>query len=133
MDSFKLGERIKYFRKKAGYTQENLADLLDKSQHHITQIERGQSLPSVPMLYDLSQVLQVPMDCFFMDEDRLYAEFAAIRFEHMLDRFSDEQLITFSEIQQAIYSVIHKDEENPDLWKKTEADKKLEKKQEDEE
>lgn len=126
MDKLKLGERIRYFRKKAGYTQEAFAEKLEKSQHHITYIERGKSLPSVPMLYDMSQVLQVPIDCFFMDDDRMYAEYAAVRFEHVLDRFTDEQLISYAEIQQAIHDVLHKETEEPDLWEKEDVDEETE-------
>lgn len=126
MDSFRLGKRIKFFRQKAGYTQEKFAELICKSKNHITQIERGKSLPSVPMLYDMSQVLQVPMDCFFMDDDRMYAEYAAVRFEHVLDRFTDEQLISYAEIQQAIHGVLHKETEDPDLWEKEETTEETE-------
>lgn len=118
MNPEKLGERIRFFRKKAGYTQEKLAELTDKSNHHIAQIEGGKNLPSVPMLYDISCILQVPIDCFFMDDDRMFTEYAAVRFEHVLDRFSDEQLISYVEIQQAIHGVLHKEIKEPDLWEK---------------
>lgn len=116
MAAYTLGKRIKFFRSKVGYTQEQLAALIGKTKNHIGQMETGQSLPSVPVLYDISLALGVPLDCFFMDDNRMYAEYAALKFEKLLDRFSDEQLVNFVEIQQAIYSVLEKPDESLDLF-----------------
>lgn len=116
MDTFMFGERIRYFRKRAGYTQEQIAEKLEVTPHHIGQMERGKSLPSIPVFYNLSLILGVPTDCFFMDDNRMYAEYAALKFEKLLDKFSDEQLVTFVEIQQAVHSVLEKPEESLDLF-----------------
>lgn len=116
MDAYTLGKRMKYFRTKAGYTQEQLADLIGKTKNHIGQMETGQSLPSVPVLYNISLALGVPTDCFFMDDNRMYVEYAALKFEKLLDKFSDEQLVTHVEIQQAVHSVLEKPDESFDLF-----------------
>lgn len=57
-----LGLRIAYYRKKAGYTQEYFAELVDKSVNFIGQVEgtgtvRGVSLET---LFKMAQVLNVP-------------------------------------------------------------------------
>ncbi len=57
-----LGLKIAYYRKKAGYTQENLAELIDKSTSFIGQVEgpgtiRGVSLET---LFKIAEVLNVP-------------------------------------------------------------------------
>ncbi len=54
-----LGLKIAYYRKKAGLTQENLADLIDKSVSFVGQVEgpgivRGVSLET---LFKIAQVL----------------------------------------------------------------------------
>jgi len=56
-----LGLKIAYYRKKAGYTQESFAELIDKSVNFIGQVEgtgtvRGVSLET---LFKISQVLKV--------------------------------------------------------------------------
>ncbi len=57
-----LGLKIAYYRKKAGYTQEVLAEMVDRSVNFIGQVEgpgtvRGVSLET---LFKISQVLNVP-------------------------------------------------------------------------
>lgn len=56
-----LGLKIAYYRKKAGYTQEYFAELIDKSVNFVGQIEgtgtvRGVSLET---LFKISQVLKI--------------------------------------------------------------------------
>ena len=57
-----LGLKIAYYRRKAGYTQETFAELIDKSVSFVGQVEgtgtvRGVSLET---LFNISQVLNVP-------------------------------------------------------------------------
>ncbi len=57
-----LGLKIAYYRRKAGYTQETFAELIDKSVSFVGQVEgtgtvRGVSLET---LFKISQVLNVP-------------------------------------------------------------------------
>ena len=57
-----LGLKIAYYRKKAGYTQEYFAELIDKSVSFVGQVEgtgtvRGISLET---LFKISQVLNIP-------------------------------------------------------------------------
>ncbi|WP_052446694.1 helix-turn-helix domain-containing protein [Candidatus Soleaferrea massiliensis] len=118
MNAAKLGERIKFFRNKSGLTQAKLGELIHKSTNHITQIERGLNLPSVPMLYDISQVLQVPIDCFFLDDERMYLEYSAVKMSCILDKFNNEKLVSYVEIEQAIHGVIDDADETPQLWDK---------------
>lgn len=56
-----LGLKIAYYRKKAGYTQETFAELIDKSVNFIGQVEgtgtvRGISLET---LFKIAQVLKI--------------------------------------------------------------------------
>ena len=55
------GLKIAYYRKKAGYTQEYFAELIDKSVNFVGQVEgpgtvRGVSLET---LFNIAQVLKV--------------------------------------------------------------------------
>ena len=56
-----MGLKIAYYRKKAGYTQEAFAELIDKSVNFVGQVEgtgtvRGVSLET---LFKIAQVLKV--------------------------------------------------------------------------
>ena len=56
-----MGLKIAYYRKKAGYTQETFAELIDKSVNFVGQVEgtgtvRGVSLET---LFKIAQVLKV--------------------------------------------------------------------------
>ena len=65
-----LGLKIAYYRKKAGYTQEAFAELIDRSVNFVGQVEgtgtvRGISLET---LFKIAQVLDVPPSKF-LEED----------------------------------------------------------------
>ncbi len=70
------------------------------------------------MLYDISQVLQVPIDCFFLDDERMYLEYSAVKMSCILDKFNNEKLVSYVEIEQAIHGVIDDADETPQLWDK---------------
>ena len=57
-----IGKRIKEVRKKRGFTQEYVADKLDISCQHISDIERGLNGMSVPALMELCKVLDIDAD-----------------------------------------------------------------------
>ena len=65
-----LGLKIAYYRRKAGYTQELFAELIDKSVSFVGQVEgtgtvRGISLET---LFKISQVLKVPPSKLLEDD-----------------------------------------------------------------
>lgn len=57
-----IGIRIKASRKSKGYTQEYIAEKLNVSTQHISDIERGLNGLSVPSLMELCTVLEVSAD-----------------------------------------------------------------------
>ena len=62
IDKQSLGSNIKHFRLRKGLSQEQLAELCDISQVHLSLIERGLRLPSFLVCYNISIVLEVSMD-----------------------------------------------------------------------
>ena len=70
MNLIKIGLKIAYYRKKAGFTQEAFAELVGKSVNFIAQIEgtgtvRGVSLET---LFKMAQVLKISPSKF-LEED----------------------------------------------------------------
>lgn len=54
-----LGKRIAYFRRRAGLTQEELAEKTDYSVDFIGLVERGINAPTVARLADVADVVGV--------------------------------------------------------------------------
>ncbi|MBR7071316.1 MAG: helix-turn-helix transcriptional regulator [Clostridia bacterium] len=57
-----LGLKIAYYRKKAGYTQEVFAELIDKSVNFIGQVEGPGIICGVSLetLFKMAEVLKIP-------------------------------------------------------------------------
>lgn len=60
-----LGKHIQAIRKGHGISQEALAERIGKSRVQIGYIEQGARTPSVDILLDISEVLDVPMRDLF--------------------------------------------------------------------
>ena len=58
----KVGHAIAYLRKRAGYTQKDLADRLGVSDKAVSKWERGLGLPDVSLLGKLSILLDTDTD-----------------------------------------------------------------------
>ena len=62
MDENKIGKAIFYLRKRAGYTQKDLADRIGISDKTVSKWERGQGLPEITYLRKLSILLDTDTD-----------------------------------------------------------------------
>ena len=62
MDVEKVGRSIAYLRKRAGYTQKELADRIGISDKAVSKWERGQGLPEIGYLRKLSILLDTDSD-----------------------------------------------------------------------
>ena len=62
MDIAKVGKAIAYLRKRAGYTQKELADRIGISDKAVSKWERGQGLPEIGYLRKLSILLDTDSD-----------------------------------------------------------------------
>ncbi len=62
MDAVKVGNAISYLRKRAGYTQKDLADRIGISDKAVSKWERGLGLPDISYLRKLSILLDTDTD-----------------------------------------------------------------------
>lgn len=60
-----LGENIKRIRKRQHITQENLAELVDRSKNHISKIEQGLTNPPLDLLIEISNALNIQIKELF--------------------------------------------------------------------
>lgn len=57
-----LGERLMTMRKKYGYSQQEIADLLSVSRQTISNWESGQGAPSLDKACELAQIYRISLD-----------------------------------------------------------------------
>lgn len=62
MDYYKIGQRIRKYRKAQSYSQEQLAEMVGISVTHMSHIETGNTKLSLPVLVNLAEVLGVQTD-----------------------------------------------------------------------
>ncbi len=62
-----VGARVRMRRKLLGMTQSDLGDAVGMSYQQVQKYERGTDRISASRLYDLSRVLDVPIEHFFED------------------------------------------------------------------
>lgn len=54
-----LGKRIRIYRKKAGLTQDMLAEKLGLSSKYIQYIENGNRNPSLKVIFKIAKILEI--------------------------------------------------------------------------
>lgn len=64
-----LAACLRELRLRAGYSQQNIADLLNVNRSTYTYYEMGKTSPDPSTLYRISKMLGVPMEFFFGEED----------------------------------------------------------------
>lgn len=64
-----MRNRVRELREARGWTQSELADLLDVSRQTVHSIEKGKYAPSLPLAFKISRTFQRPIEDIFSDED----------------------------------------------------------------
>jgi len=60
-----IAQRVREYRKKAGKTQQDLADLLSKTSASISDLERGKVQITASELSKIAEYLNIPINAFF--------------------------------------------------------------------
>ncbi|MBQ7449901.1 helix-turn-helix transcriptional regulator [bacterium] len=67
-----IGEKIKFFRKKKGLSQEELAEKINLEMKSLSRIESGHNYPQCENLIAISNALEIaPWQLYFMKNDDL--------------------------------------------------------------
>ena len=62
MDCQSIGARVRHHRKQNGLSQEELAERAETSRVYISNIERGEAVPSLEVLLSIANALSVSAD-----------------------------------------------------------------------
>lgn len=85
-----IGNRIQQARNEKGYTQEYVAEQVDKSIDILRSIENGRSVGSVETLLNICNVLEITLDYIFVNllnkkgeilDNKLYENFQELTLE----------------------------------------------------
>lgn len=65
--NYAIGIRAKRARERAGFTQEKLAELIERTKEAVSNIERGVNLPTIDTLERICGATEVPISFMFED------------------------------------------------------------------
>ena len=60
-----IGDAIRTYRKKAGLTQEKLAEAVNLNPKYLGEIERGEKIISIEALLRIAKAVKIPIRDFF--------------------------------------------------------------------
>jgi transcriptional regulator with XRE-family HTH domain len=92
MDKKLFGKRMKKYRERVGYSQEVLAEQINRSPIFISYIERGEKSPSLDTLVKLANALNISVDLLLGNELKDYTNAKL--------RYIDDRLKTLPSLEQ---------------------------------
>ena len=108
MDKVELGMKLREARNKAGFTQEQLAEMVDISTTHMSHIETGNTKLSLQVFADLAEALQVSVDSLLYDVNSNSKQQAYQEITDILDQCTPAQAQALKEIISSTWSAINK-------------------------
>lgn len=106
MDQIKIGQFIAQKRKACGFTQRQLADILNISDKTVSKWERGNGLPEVSLMLPLCQALKINVNELLSGEDLTDANYKQKAEENMMDFAREREESKKKIILAAVVSVM---------------------------
>ncbi|MGN0136959.1 helix-turn-helix domain-containing protein [Anaerotignum sp.] len=108
LDYYKIGQRIRKFRKALGLSQDQLAEAVNISTPHMSHIETGNTKLSLPVLVSIAQALNVSTDELLSDTPASRKNDALQQIQSVLDSCSPKQTIIIAEIIKSAKAAMDK-------------------------
>ena len=89
METRALGDAIRAARMKKGLTQDALSELLDITPTHLKNIEGSRRKPSVPLLFQMMELLDLSVDALVFQSRCLRMDGLSEREAEALERLVD--------------------------------------------
>lgn len=110
-DYVSVGKRVRECRKKAGLSQEKLAELVDCSNEHISHIEKAHTKLSLKLLVQIANALGVTADALLCDSlDHAYKVYEC-EVQEYLNICTIEERRIVTEIVKTTVQALHKNSE----------------------
>lgn len=107
-DYYLIGQNIRKFRKAKRMSQESLAEQIGISTTHMSHIETGNTKLSLPVLIELSQILEVSTDSIIFGDSGRDAELTGRQIAELLESSSTKQQRIISEVVSAVKTAMDK-------------------------
>lgn len=104
-DWTKFAERLRRSRAVSGFTQEELAEKIDRSNNYVARLEKGQRGCSIYTLCQLSRVLEVSVDELLLGKEENGAQNSEKK-QQLLDiinKCDNQQLDLISDVILTLY------------------------------
>ena len=106
LNIFAFGKRVRHFRKKRGFSQSYLSELIDKSPTYLSYVESGIRCISLDTLVDLANALNVTADALLKDSLENTASMISNDFAAVLGDCSEYELMILLEVLRAVKTSI---------------------------
>lgn len=107
MDYYRIGQRIRKYRKAQNLSQEEIAEKIGISVTHMSHIETGNTKLSLPVFVEIAKILQVQTDDLLNDGHN-GRRMATDELVEILDSCSAQQVRVITDIAKAIKISIDK-------------------------
>lgn len=101
MDYYKIGQKIRKYRKAMGMSQEQLAERVEISVTHMSHIETGNTKLSLPVLVEISKALEVRTDDLLFDSPS-EKELSIKQLNETLETCTAEEVRVISDVAKAL-------------------------------
>ena len=102
MDYYKIGQRIRKFRKAYHLSQEQLAEKVGISTTHMSHIETGNTKLSLPVFVDIAEALCVQTDELLHDTPKKDKTAIKGELEEILDSCSMQDIQIIEDVVKAV-------------------------------
>ena len=102
MDYYKIGQRIRKFRKAYRLSQEQLAEKVGISTTHMSHIETGNTKLSLPLFVKLANVLSIHTDELLHDTPQKNKTAIKGELEEILDSCSMQDIQIIEDVVKAV-------------------------------
>lgn len=104
-----FGSRVKFYREQVGLTKEKFAEVINRSENFISEIEKGNNSCSVHTLYQISNALRVSTDKLLYGETMKSKEYKDKDILHeIIDRCSEDEAKVIKDIIVPTYPNLDK-------------------------
>ncbi len=107
MDYYKIGQRIRKYRKARQLSQEQLAEIIGISTTHMSHIETGNTKLSLPVLVQLAKCLEVQTDDLLNDA-YFGRQHATSEILQLLDSCDEKQLKIILDVLRSTKTALDK-------------------------
>ena len=108
MDYYKIGQRIRTYRKMNGLSQEELAERVNISTTHMSHIETANTKLSLPVLVDIAAVLRVRTDDLLKDCPQKTKNDIIAEISDIIDQCSEKDAELITDVIKAVKASLDK-------------------------